>query len=197
MIRKPRLSAEDWISAAFRALTTGGPQAVRAEAIARDLGVSKGSFYWHFEDVPALKSAMLEHWMDVATRQIITTVEYSRLDPAEQLRLLVRIAASNGNAAYGGRLAEAAIRDWARYDVIAVETLQTVDRLRLDFLAQLFGETGQDTARAHVSASLLYAALIGLEQLAHHGLAEATADLAELLEILLDARQDSRDSNVS
>ncbi|WP_163317770.1 TetR family transcriptional regulator, partial [Enterobacter hormaechei] len=48
MPTRKTLSAEDWISAAFRALSQGGAQAIRAEAIARDLKVSKGSFYWHF-----------------------------------------------------------------------------------------------------------------------------------------------------
>ncbi|NLH83356.1 MAG: TetR family transcriptional regulator, partial [Phyllobacteriaceae bacterium] len=51
MATRSTLSAEDWIKAAFRALSVGGVQAIRAEAIARDLNVSKGAFYWHFKDV--------------------------------------------------------------------------------------------------------------------------------------------------
>lgn len=188
MPRKDSLSQADWIRAGFRALTAGGPQAIRAEAIARELGVSKGSFYWHFKDVPALKTAMLEHWMDVATKQIITTVEYSRLDAAEQLRLLVRIATGGRDDAYGGPLVEAAIRDWARYDGAAAATLSSVDRLRLEFLRKLFSLRGEDHVSANRSANILYAALIGLEQLSHHQLAEARADLSALLEILLGGR---------
>lgn len=171
--------------AGFRALTAGGPQAVRAEAIARDLGVSKGSFYWHFKDVPALKRAMLDHWADIATKQIITTVEYNRKEASEQLRLLVRIATSDNDASYGGKMVEAAIRDWARYDPGASETLRLVNAQRLAFLTKLFERNGAHAARSRQLANILYAALIGLEQLDHHGMADAKGDLADLLEILL------------
>lgn len=182
-----RLSPEDWIMAGFRALTAGGSQAIRAEAIARDLGVSKGSFYWHFKDVPALKRAMLDHWADIATKQIITTVEYNRKEASEQLRLLVRIATSENNAPYGGKMVEAAIRDWARYDPDAADTLGTVNRQRLAFLTKLFEQNGAPHERSAQLANLLYAALIGLEQLDHHGMVEAQHDLPALLEILLRA----------
>ncbi len=187
MERKSRLSPEDWIAAGFRALTRGGPQAIRAEAIARDLAVSKGSFYWHFTDVPALKQSMLDHWTNIATKQIITTVEYSRMEAAEQLRLLVRIATSDKNEPYGGNLVEAAIRDWARYDPNAAETVKNVNKQRLAFLTKLFGQNGASHDRSVQLANLLYAALIGLEQLDHHGMAEAQTDLPALLEILLRA----------
>ena len=55
---KLRLGPEDWVMAGFRALAADGPQAVRAETLARGLGATKGSFYWHFKDLAALHQAM-------------------------------------------------------------------------------------------------------------------------------------------
>ena len=57
-----RRTREDWLRAARRALLRGGPAAVRVEALARDLKVTKGSFYWHFRDREALFEALLREW---------------------------------------------------------------------------------------------------------------------------------------
>lgn len=67
MAKRNSLTTDDWIRAGFRALTSGGPQAIKVEAIARRLHVSKGSFYWHFKDLSALQGAMLAHWLHSAT----------------------------------------------------------------------------------------------------------------------------------
>lgn len=179
------LTPEDWIAAGFRALTAGGPSAIKIEAIARELKVSKGSFYWHFADVPAFKHAMLRHWAEIATANVIGEVSEASPDPREQLRRLVTIATGGRSGPYGGKLAEAAIRDWARYDAEAASTLKTVDGQRLRFLRSLFGSCGIPAGRAAAFAGILYGALIGLEQLHHHGLANAGGDLRELLELLL------------
>ncbi len=179
------LTPDDWIAAGFRALTAGGPQAIKIEAIARELGVSKGSFYWHFTDGPAFKRAMLRHWTDAATANVIGEVSEASSDPREQLRCLVKIAASSRSDPYGGKLVEAAIRDWARYDADAARTLQTVDCQRLEFLKSLFAACRIPAERVAASASILFGALIGLEQLHHHGLTDVNADLTVLLELLL------------
>ncbi len=185
MTRRTTFTTDDWIKAGFRALSAGGPQAIKIEAIARALKVSKGSFYWHFRDVAAFKTAMLRHWMDVATHDIIVSVEDSGSEPKEQLRLLVQIATSERSKPYGGTLAEAAIRDWARYDKKAAATLRAVDNTRLRFLKELFERSGTPPARCAVHANILYAALIGLAHLSHGGVANRKNDLSSLLELLL------------
>ncbi len=179
------LTPVDWIAAGFRALTAGGPSALRVEAIARELGVSKGSFYWHFTDGPAFKRAMLRHWAEIATANVIGEVSEAGADPREQLRCLVKIAAGSRSDPYGGKLVEAAIRDWARYDADAAGTLKTVDRQRLEFVKSLFAACGIPTERVAAFAGILFGALIGLEQLHHHGLANVNGDLTVLLELLL------------
>lgn len=179
------LTPRDWIAAGFRALTTGGPQAIKIEAIARDLHVSKGSFYWHFKDVPSFKLAMLSHWAEVATQNVISEITGGDADPRGQLRQLIRIATGDRSDPYGGKLVEAAIRDWARYDANAAETLKTVDMQRLQFLRKLLAVSGISASHAPTIAGILYGALIGLEQLTHHKLADARTYLLVLLDILL------------
>jgi len=189
MTRKNALHADDWIKAGFRALSAGGPQAIKAETIARTLQVSKGSFYWHFRDVPALKASMLEHWREVATNDIIADVnnkEIEGIGPKDQLRLLVQVATDiKRSEPYGGVLAEAAIRDWARYDDKAAAVLKGVDAKRLRFLEVLFEECGIEPVRCRFCANVLYAALIGLQHLSDTRAADRQNYLPELLELLI------------
>lgn len=179
------LTSIDWIQAAFRALAKAGPGAIRAEAIARDLKVSKGSFYWHFKDVPALKQQMLQHWKERATEAIIAHVDAEGGTPRERLRCLVEISTRADTSAYGGVRVEAAIRDWARYDEAARMALKSVDERRLAYVQALFSDCGFEppTCRAH--ARLLYAGLIGLEALSVHSPGDRHAELARLLDMLL------------
>ena len=58
-------SADDWVDAAYRRFNEGGLAAVRVEAVARDLGATKGSFYWHFTDRGALVDDVLTRWEEL------------------------------------------------------------------------------------------------------------------------------------
>lgn len=185
MKSKKDLTPDAWIKAGFRALTKGGPQAIRAEALARDLGASKGSFYWHFGDVETLKTQMLQQWKAEASEGIIAMVESGGGSGPEKLRRLVEIATSDANEPYGGLLAEAAIRDWARYHEVAASMVSEVNTLRIDYLDALFAQCGAPQTVARAKSVALYSALIGMETLAHGGLADLQRDLTALLELLL------------
>jgi AcrR family transcriptional regulator len=180
------LTTNAWIEAAFRALTIGGPQAIRAEAIARNLNVSKGSFYWHFANVDALKRQMLQHWKMEATDNIIVVLKERAMSPADRLRQLVEVATGEANAQYGGVMAEAAIRDWARCDALAAQTVKTVDVERLDYLDVLFAQCSKTPTSSRTNSVILYGALIGIGSLSHSGLADLRGDLTGLLEALLN-----------
>lgn len=182
---KASLSSDDWIKAAFRALSSGGVQAIRAEAIARDLKVSKGSFYWHFKDVPDLKAQMLAHWAGQATDAIIADVEEAGGSGQERLRRLVDEATGDRNIAYGGVPAEGAIREWARYDGAAAAVLKAVDERRLAYVALLLARCDHSPASSRSGANILYGALIGLEALASGELVDLRAEMHALLSALL------------
>jgi len=67
----------------MRALATGGPDAVRIEPLAKALGVSRGGFYWHFEDRPALLGEILDTWERMTTDEVIesTTASSGEAEP--------------------------------------------------------------------------------------------------------------------
>ncbi len=85
--RAGSLTAEDWVRAALRALAKGGVGAVAVEPLAQQLGVTKGSFYWHFPTRDALLSAALEHWEKESTEAVIVAVD-TIADPRDRLMRL-------------------------------------------------------------------------------------------------------------
>ena len=84
-----QLSATDWLNQGLKTLAKNGFTALKAEPLAKAMGVSRGSFYWHFADIRAFHAAILNHWRDVAAEQIIANVEAAAKDE-NPLQLLLR-----------------------------------------------------------------------------------------------------------
>src|SRR5215467_13391709 len=90
-VSRTQLSAQDWTDAALRALADGGVAAVRIDVLARGLGVTRGSFYWHFADRDALLRAALDQWEQAVTAQVIERMEHVA-SPLARFEQLVRVA---------------------------------------------------------------------------------------------------------
>ena len=191
---KTTLTREAWILAAFRALTQSGPQSLKAEPLARALKVSKGSFYWHFKNVDDLKQAMIAHWHQVATAEIIAEIRRSEQAPRAALSRLLVLSVTPRDAPFGGPATEAAIRDWARYEGFVQQAVETVDAQRVHFVAGLMRQYGLAAPEATQKARLLYAALIGLEALSLSGMDHVHGDLQALLAALLPPRTQAQES---
>ena len=88
------LSRNDWLKAARMALLTGGVEAVRVEKLARNLRVTKGSFYWHFKDREELLDLLLREWEEELLKDIIPRLNGRR--GREALRLLLRLMVAAG-----------------------------------------------------------------------------------------------------
>lgn len=185
MTKKATLTSLDWIKAGFRALAADGVKAIRAEALSRDLGVSKGSFYWHFKDVPTFHAQMLDHWANAATFATIETIDKISSSPKDQLIQLIKIATSEPQVSYGGPGVEMAIRTWGLHDPKVGALTKRVEGARLDYLEQLFVQAGHTPTDSVRNARLIYAALIGLQHFETLNNSAPQNDLLALLEILL------------
>ncbi|MGO9483762.1 MAG: TetR/AcrR family transcriptional regulator [Rhodomicrobium sp.] len=150
-----RLSKKDWIEAGLRLMAEHGAGAVRVERLAGILGVTKGSFYWHFEDRQALLEALIEAWKTRATRDIIDQVEAKGGDAYTKLHTLFGIVGQ-----MDGRL-DRAIRASAAEDPSIQTAVNEVDRRRLSFLESLFAGIGFSQAEALARARFVYHALVG------------------------------------
>ena len=91
-VAKVRTPRGAWVDAALQALAAGGPDAVRVEALAVSLGVSKGGFYWHFKDRQALLEEMLDTWEKAVVEDVIARVESQPADPRAKVQQLFELA---------------------------------------------------------------------------------------------------------
>ncbi len=178
---KPRLAKQDWISEGLRALATSGYGALRAEALARDLKTTKGSFYWHFKDLQDFKRQLLSHWQDRQTELIIS--ELASLPSGIDRLCALTLRAEDAGRAPGAAAAELAIREWARHDDDAAESVAVVDARRLAYLAEQFADVGSADDRY---ASALYGAYLGLQSLSATERAHRQGVLEFVLSMLLE-----------
>ena len=153
------LDAPAWIEAAFDALAEGGVDAVRVDPLAKKLGVTRGSFYWHFADRAALHMAMLKEWRKRQSYQVGSRIESQASDPEERLRRTLKLPNSSPRAKRAAAI-EIAIRIWARRDAEAGKAVRHIDRVRLNYYAKLYGEMGFKPAEARKRAFMFYAALM-------------------------------------
>jgi AcrR family transcriptional regulator len=153
-IMTDQLSARDWLDQGLKALAAGGFAALKAEPLAKAMGVSRGSFYWHFADIGAFHAAILKHWREVAAEQIIADLE-AAATTENPLPVLLR-------QAFSGKLAlEKAVRNWAAFDAAAHGAVQAIDRRRLDFVVNLLRDAGLPRETAQARAQILYWAFLG------------------------------------
>lgn len=152
------LTRQDWAAAALRALARGGAAEVRVEALARELGATRGSFYWHFTDRRAVLVAALEEWERQCTTDLIADAS-GIAEPAERLRFLLTEAV--GDELVVGL--EPAIAGSDDPDVAAVAG--RVAAARLSFVTRIYRDLGLGPAEARRRAILAYATLLGLLQL--------------------------------
>ncbi|MFN4158933.1 MAG: TetR/AcrR family transcriptional regulator [Gemmobacter sp.] len=182
---KIRLTRDDWIAAGFRALLAEGPGGIRVEAIAREIGTTKGSFYWHFKDVPDLRAAMLALWEAEA-------VAVSALEPdlpaRRRVMALVDLVSAAAGEAGAPVAAEPAIRDWARGDAEARGAVARLDAARIADLRGFLTEAGLGAAAAARGAVTLSAAIIGFAALRGTAGTDMRRDLAALARAVLDGR---------
>lgn len=161
MSEKASLTPTDWIIAGLAALADGGVESVRVERLAKRLGTTKGSFYWHFADRPALLAAMLEFWEREGTTDLIDHVA-DIADPAERLRWLAADAVMVLMRGVNVARSETAIRAWAAQDPVVGERFARVEAARIDFLVGDLVALGYDEQAANLLAKAIYLALIGL-----------------------------------
>lgn len=117
------LDREAWARRALDVLRIEGIQGVRVERLARDLGVTKGSFYWHFKDRNALYRNMLDYWADAYTQVVVGNTEFHDDDPGGSLMAAMKMVRRDGLDQY-----EMAIRAWADRDRMAEQAVRRVDR---------------------------------------------------------------------
>jgi len=163
------LTSHDWARAALDAIAVGGVASVTVEGIARRLGVTKGSFYWHLADRRSLVAAAVEVWEQEATLEVIEGL--GRIaDPVERLRALFDV--SFGDVIDGP--IDAALVTMVDDEVVG-PVVRRVTATRIGFLEELYRDLCMSRAKAAARARVAYSTYVG-----HHQLRRAAPDDALL-----------------
>jgi AcrR family transcriptional regulator len=153
---RPTLTPESWIEAATEVLVDQGIDHVRVDVLATRLGVTRGSFYWHFRDREELLRRVLRAWQERATEALTQRLVQAGDDsPQQQLRDVISLPHRGRAAARAARI-ELAIRAWARRDAMARQALDEADASRIAYHTQIFEALGFDPSEARQRAFVLY-----------------------------------------
>jgi len=148
-----------WIKAGLAGIAKHGVEGVRVETLAKDLGVTKGGFYWHFRDRRALLAAMLDSWS--RGRIVAFELQAERAGGTAQERLYGLVGLYTGSPNPRGLAIELAMRQWARHDNEAAAAVARVDAARLRVVGQLYEQLGLDPDAAAGQAFMLYSFVFG------------------------------------
>ncbi len=172
-----RLTKNDWLDYGLEVLAANGAEALKAEPLAKSLGVSRGSFYWHFKDMQDFHQVLLARYQSRTTDETIAELNQQEA-PGTRLDLLLQRAMS-----LKGRL-ERAVRSWATWNTDAAMAVERVDKIRLEYLTLLLQSAGVPDSQARARASFIYWAYIGRVMMAETDHDIPDADMAALTRLL-------------
>jgi len=147
-VRK-RATKADWLAVALQKLEAGGVSSVRVEGLARQLGIAKAGFYWHFRDRADLLKQLLDYWSHEYTQVATANPELYRGDPKLRLRKLMEMILEHDLGKY-----DLAMRGWASRDRKVAKRVAEVYDLRLGLLRDIFKELGFTGAELDMRARL-------------------------------------------
>jgi len=137
--KKPpkRLNREVWLKKALEVLRQKGNAGLQIESFTRELGVTKGSFYWHFKDRTDFRVAILAYWEQMYTRRVIAKSVAGGGTARQRLRRVLEMVAQDNLSGY-----DEPIDGWAAHEPAIAARVQEVYDLRYKYVRSLFSELG-------------------------------------------------------
>lgn len=146
---KRGVSKAEWLQAGMEALSKGSIAGVKVEGLARELGIAKAGFYWHFKDRQDLLTQMLEYWVHELTEVVTQNQQLLALEPRSRLITTAEMILEYDLARY-----DIAFRQWASQDQSALRAVKKVNRIRLDFVRKALSELGFSGSELEIRAML-------------------------------------------
>lgn len=147
--KRRRVSKSDWLEAGLGALAAGGVRSVRVDVLARQLGVARSGFYWHFENRDELLAEMLDYWASEQTEVVTKNPKILSMPGADRLLAITMMVIDHELGRYDG-----AIRQWARGDPSVARRARKTFELRLGLLEATFAELGFEGEERDMRARL-------------------------------------------
>lgn len=154
--QKKNLSKDQWLAEALNQLAAKGNLGLSIEELSKAVGVTKGSFYWHFQSRDGFVQDLFDYWADLSTTKVIEYVEKVEGTPSERLLALSKFLIEKDICRY-----ELAIRGWVQIHPVLIPLLEKIDLWRFEYVADLFKEIGftGDELEMRVRTFLVFYAL--------------------------------------
>ena len=175
-----QLSRTQWLDQGLLTLADKGPQYVKIDVLCQELGVTKGSFYHHFNHHADFVSALLDHWESTHTRQLIEAVA-SATSASERAERLSQLVYSKDMRP------EVAMRAWGQSHPEVAARVNAVDTQRLQYLTELAVSMGANEKQAKLLARMGYAQLVGIQHLSEHITADEAVEMDQALHAMVYA----------
>jgi AcrR family transcriptional regulator len=151
------VTADDWIRAGFAVLADGGPDALRIGRLCQELNVTKGSFYWHFADIQAYRTALAGAWGSLHDERRLRFDDIREADPGKRLAMMMQTLVRPDHWAL-----DRAMRIWALTDETVLASVRRSDERVMRAVRQTFVDCGFEEDEAELRAAILFAAGVGL-----------------------------------
>lgn len=135
--QKKNLSKDQWLSNALNQLAAKGNLGLSIEELSKAVGVTKGSFYWHFQSRDGFVQDLFDYWADFSTAGVIEYVNQVEGTPSERLLALSKFLIEEDICRY-----ELAIRGWVQIHPVLIPLLEQIDLSRYEYVENLFREIG-------------------------------------------------------
>lgn len=160
--KKPRkgnikVTRTEWLEHAQTILIHKGAAFIKIDRMAKELGVTRGGFYWHFTNRQALLDALLERWQKEQD-PYLKNLRAKDIPPKDRIRALFNEFISEE---YYVPSLDAAIREWARTSEKAATAIENIDQLRISALADTFCDMGYDKDEAFIRGRIFYYHQVG------------------------------------
>ncbi|MEU1984697.1 TetR/AcrR family transcriptional regulator [Nocardia sp. NPDC019395] len=177
--RTARLSYDDWVDGALNLLSREGVGAIKIPRLCQELGVTKGSFYWHFDDLEQLMAAMADRWSAVQSDTVRELGTFAAIPVGERIEKMAAMLVDQRHW-----MVETTVREWSRTDPKVAAAVRNLDQKVFETVKGTMLDLGFDENQARLRAGAMVYIGIGLIHGRDNLPTPSTAQVSSVIELL-------------
>ncbi|MFI5714892.1 TetR/AcrR family transcriptional regulator [Nocardia sp. NPDC051750] len=177
--RTARLSYDDWVDGALNLLSREGVGAVKIQRLCQELGVTKGSFYWHFDDIEQLMAAMADRWSSVQSDTVRELGAFAAIPVEERIEKMAAMLVDQRHW-----IVETTVREWSRINPKVAAAVRNLDQRVFETVKGTMLDLGFDENQARLRAGAMVYIGIGLIHGRDNLPTPSTAQVSSVIELL-------------
>ncbi|MFI1464393.1 TetR/AcrR family transcriptional regulator [Nocardia carnea] len=177
--RTARLSYDDWVDGALNLLSREGIGAIKIQRLCQELGVTKGSFYWHFDDIEQLMTAMADRWSAIQSRTVRDMAAFAEIPVEERIEKMAAMLVDQRHW-----IVETSVREWSRSNPKVAAAVRNLDQRVFETVKRTMLDLGFDENQAGIRAGAMVYIGLGLIHGRDNLPTPSTAQVSSVIELL-------------